>query len=178
MVVVTADHGEAFNEHGFIGHGTTLYRETVQVPLLIIHPPGVPGLVRVHAPVSLRDIPSTIADLAGLRDLGTIPGRSLRRYWDDSAGAGQVPDTVASFLGRTADKKAWYPAASGDMVSVVYGDMRYIRNGDGTEELYDARADVGETSDLSPLPERAPDLDRFRRIVDHLEQDRRQLEDP
>ncbi|MDE1762535.1 MAG: sulfatase-like hydrolase/transferase, partial [Candidatus Micrarchaeota archaeon] len=41
IVVVTSDHGQAFGEHGFIGHGTVLYDEVVKVPMLIILPKGM-----------------------------------------------------------------------------------------------------------------------------------------
>ena len=34
LVIVTADHGEEFNEHGTAGHGQTLYTQAVRVPLL------------------------------------------------------------------------------------------------------------------------------------------------
>ena len=38
IVIVTADHGEQFGEHGEYGHGRTLYQEEVHVPLLIRFP--------------------------------------------------------------------------------------------------------------------------------------------
>ena len=38
MIVVTADHGEEFGEHGGFWHGTTLYDEQVHVPLLVKMP--------------------------------------------------------------------------------------------------------------------------------------------
>ncbi|MGC9157100.1 MAG: sulfatase-like hydrolase/transferase [Candidatus Micrarchaeia archaeon] len=36
MVIVTSDHGQAFGEHGFVGHGTVLYDEVVRVPLALL----------------------------------------------------------------------------------------------------------------------------------------------
>ena len=36
MVVVTSDHGQAFGEHDFFGHGTVLYDEVVRVPLVLL----------------------------------------------------------------------------------------------------------------------------------------------
>ncbi|MDE1870842.1 MAG: sulfatase-like hydrolase/transferase [Candidatus Micrarchaeota archaeon] len=38
IIILTSDHGQAFNEHGFIGHGTVLFDEVVRVPLLVIIP--------------------------------------------------------------------------------------------------------------------------------------------
>ena len=65
LVVITSDHGEEFQEHGVIGHGDSLYRQSVQVPLLLIFPDHLPAGRRVQTPVSLRNIPATVLDLIG-----------------------------------------------------------------------------------------------------------------
>ncbi len=41
IVIVTADHGEEFGDHGRLEHGRTLYNETVRVPLIVVAP-GAP----------------------------------------------------------------------------------------------------------------------------------------
>ena len=38
IIILTSDHGQAFNEHGFVGHGTVLFDEVVRVPLMVIAP--------------------------------------------------------------------------------------------------------------------------------------------
>ncbi|VVB76718.1 Sulfatase [uncultured archaeon] len=40
LIIITADHGQAFNEHGFIGHGSMLYDEIVRVPFAVMLPKG------------------------------------------------------------------------------------------------------------------------------------------
>ncbi len=40
IIILTSDHGQAFNEHKFIGHGTVLFDEVVKVPLTVITPKG------------------------------------------------------------------------------------------------------------------------------------------
>ena len=42
LVIVTADHGEHLGEHKIYGHGQSLYRPELHVPLLIAFPAGVP----------------------------------------------------------------------------------------------------------------------------------------
>ncbi|MBU0552080.1 sulfatase-like hydrolase/transferase [Myxococcota bacterium] len=64
IIVFTADHGEAFGEHGDYYHGLKLYEESVRVPLFI-HIPGAPS-VTVEAPTSLIDVVATLADLVDL----------------------------------------------------------------------------------------------------------------
>jgi hypothetical protein len=69
IVIVAADHGEEFGEHGGRYHGTTLYEEQTHVPFLVV----VPGLTPhvVAGPTQLIDIPSTVL---GLLDL-PVPAR-------------------------------------------------------------------------------------------------------
>jgi arylsulfatase A-like enzyme len=76
IVVVTADHGEEFREHGGLGHGRTLYDETVRVPLLVIAP-GYAGGRTVEQNVSLLDIAPTLLDLLGLPEEPRFEGHSL-----------------------------------------------------------------------------------------------------
>lgn len=40
IIVLTSDHGQEFNEHGYIGHGTVLHDEVVKVPLAVMMPKG------------------------------------------------------------------------------------------------------------------------------------------
>ncbi len=80
LIVVTADHGEEFFEHGGRGHRQTLFDEVLRVPLLIVPPrSAVPSPAeRCDAQVSLSDLLPTVLDLAGLPDPGGLHGRSLR----------------------------------------------------------------------------------------------------
>lgn len=40
MIIFLADHGQSFNEHGYVGHGIKLYDESVRVPLAVMMPKG------------------------------------------------------------------------------------------------------------------------------------------
>lgn len=64
LVVITADHGEEFLEHGGRGHRRTLYGEVVRVPLILWHPGRIPP-GRNSDLVSLTDIAPTILDFTG-----------------------------------------------------------------------------------------------------------------
>jgi arylsulfatase A-like enzyme len=75
VVIVTADHGEGFGEHGLFDHGQSLYRPEVRVPLLIALPSGQAAGRVVDRFISLRDIPATIAELVGSRGEPRFPGR-------------------------------------------------------------------------------------------------------
>jgi len=75
VVAVTADHGEAFGEHGAKLHRQNLYGEVLRIPLLVRAPGFAPR--RVAEPVSLVDLAPTLADLAGVDPPAQAVGRSL-----------------------------------------------------------------------------------------------------
>ncbi len=74
-IVVTADHGEEFLEHGGMAHEQT-YHESLHVPLLVVAPGAPPGH-RVRQVVQSVDIAPTLYALAGLTPPPGLPGRSL-----------------------------------------------------------------------------------------------------
>ncbi|MBL8899636.1 MAG: sulfatase [Planctomycetes bacterium] len=77
VVAVTADHGEEFGERRSLGHGSTLFGEAIDVPLLL-RVPGR-GAERLSTPVSTLGLLPTCAALAGLADLPAQLGRDLLR---------------------------------------------------------------------------------------------------
>jgi arylsulfatase A-like enzyme len=74
-IVITSDHGEEFMEHGRVGH-TQIYPETLQVPLLVLHP-DLPAGRRVAEVVQSIDIAPTLLELAGIDPLEAATGASL-----------------------------------------------------------------------------------------------------
>lgn len=66
LIIVTADHGEEFMEHGGWWHGTTLYDEQIRVPLIVKLPNNERAGVRVPWQVRQVDIAPTITQLADL----------------------------------------------------------------------------------------------------------------
>lgn len=76
IVVVFADHGEEFGEHGYIDHGPTLYDEMVRVPLLIRFP-GQKTRVDVRDQVRTLDAFPTVLDALGIRTEKIANGVSL-----------------------------------------------------------------------------------------------------
>ncbi len=74
IIVVVADHGEAFYDHGQPTHGTQLFEEQVNSLLVIRLPDGEPR--RVEEPVSLMDVVPSLARTLGLPDHGNLQGRA------------------------------------------------------------------------------------------------------
>jgi arylsulfatase A-like enzyme len=165
IVIFASDHGEVLGEHGIFGHAHNLYLPVLHVPLVIVHPGQVPPGVRVQPPVSLGDLAATIAQLAGLDSTERFPGRSLARFWTDSAAASATQPLLSEVRAVHVTVEPNLPTAKGSMRSTRVGDWRYILNGDGREELYDLAADPGELHDLATDSSSASVLLRLRAAV-------------
>lgn len=149
VIVLTSDHGEAFNEHGHYFHGQTLYNPVIKVPLLV----RVPGWFgrRVEGPVSIIDVAPTVVDLFGLTIPTEFGGRSMT---DVMLGRAEVPERpVFSELLPYTNWKEHHRA-------VVLGDEKLIVNFTlGLEEYFDLSVDPGEQNNLaSERPERVKAL--------------------
>ncbi len=76
VIVITADHGEGLWDHGRQGHGFSLYREEIQIPLIIHIPDGLKGK-RVSTNVGSIDILPTLRAIIGLPESKSDEGWSL-----------------------------------------------------------------------------------------------------
>ncbi|HZR81642.1 MAG TPA: sulfatase [Candidatus Binatia bacterium] len=88
LIVVTADHGEEFGDHGGFDHGHTLYEELIRVPLVVRLPAGRLAGARRAAMARQIDLVPTLLDQLGIAPDPDLPGRSL--FARDGAEAGPV----------------------------------------------------------------------------------------
>ncbi len=99
MVIVTADHGDEFWEHGGVGHGHGVHGEMVHVPLIMYYPPLIPKNTTVTAGVDVIDIYPTILDAVGAkRPKDTLQGKSLIPLMYDVNGGYPEPSTATNYL--------------------------------------------------------------------------------
>jgi arylsulfatase A-like enzyme len=165
LIVVTADHGEHLGEHALIGHGQSLYRPVLHVPLLLAGP-DVPAGMRIASPVSTRDIAATLTDLIGHTE-SPFAGRSLARYWRSTEPI--RPDPLLAVMEQKFKLKPnpRIPASNGPLWAVTDRGFTYIRHGIGREELY-SLSDVEEARDLSREPAHGETLRTLRTTMDQL----------
>jgi hypothetical protein len=86
VVIVTADHGEEFGEHGGRYHGTTVYEEQVRVPMVIVGPGIRPG-ARVSTVVQTIDLLPTTLSALGIPRPARLRGRDLGAVLTASTGS-------------------------------------------------------------------------------------------
>jgi arylsulfatase A-like enzyme len=78
IVIVTADHGEAFYEHENCQHTGDLYEELVRIPLIVRWPRVIPARWRSNEPIGLVDVMPTVLDLVRLQPGDAmLQGRSV-----------------------------------------------------------------------------------------------------
>jgi arylsulfatase A-like enzyme len=176
IVIVTADHGEELGDHDLFEHGQSLYRPETRVPLLFMLPSGAHAGDVVRQTVSLRDLPATVVNLAGLADGSPFPGRSLARYWDNShAGATTTTADSDGALSELPEpnpiepSRDRSPAITGPLVALAHDDYVYIRNErDGQQYLFNNRDDPRELVDHANDPAMQPILQRLSRRLDQM----------
>lgn len=168
-VIVTADHGEHFGEHGLFIHGNSLHRPLVDVPLLIIPPDGAAARRVVTDPVSLRDLPATVADLVGPGGEAAFPGHSLRHHWDARLAAPARVDRPLSEWKIPAGTKGLDGLPEHDQVRTAVVDRGRIYHRDplGAEALFRVE-DEHEAIDLAPNPGEQAALEALRDLEAEL----------
>ncbi len=152
IVVVTADHGEEFLDHGGWEHARTLYHEVTTVPLLIFSPDGGVQARRITQPTSLLDVLPTLREAAGLpRGVGDL-GVSL-------LGAARGEDDLRSDRTLCLDLQCPDRFGASRRKAVIREHEKLIITRPDTLELYDLATDPAETVSVAALhPEVVADL--------------------
>ena len=137
LVIVVADHGEEFLDHGGLEHGRTLFQEMVHVPLLMRFPNRWAAGTRVTTTARQIDIVPTVLDYLGVSSPADLPGRSLLPA---AAGVAMPPvDALAETnLGRQGT------------AGVVTGDWKIVQGkslGANHTSVYNLKNDPGERID-------------------------------
>jgi arylsulfatase A-like enzyme len=146
LLIVTADHGEEFYDHGNRYHGDRLYQELVRVPLLVYFPQHF-APARVDANVGLVDVLPTIRDLLGDDYTGDNVGLSLLPLL--GGGSEESLGEARPLFGLYRNE---HPELEEEITrsAVVFENWKYIRLvPEDREELYDLAGDPSEQRDVA-----------------------------
>jgi arylsulfatase A-like enzyme len=141
VIVLAADHGEEFDEHGGRYHGSTLYDEQLRVPL-IVSIPGVPAHV-IDGPVELLDIAPTLLNLLDIPVPVRMRGTDLGPWLGvPPAPTSRLPPAFA----EVEDKRMVVAGSEKLLCDLHWGSCAY----------YDLAADPHERTNLAEArPDRA-----------------------
>ena len=161
LLLVTADHGEEFGEHGFTRHGKTLFREALHIPGILKLPRSSMAGVRIPSLVGNIDLAPSLMELAGLPVPSVFQGRSI------------VPLIEGGDLGQ---RHLLSELVAPKFVSYAMVDEKhkYIRElvPKPNEYLFDVKKDRAERKNLLPaIPPEAleliAELERFVQLGQH-----------
>jgi len=142
MLILNADHGEGFGEHGKYYHGLTLYEDQVRVPLIIKPPQSLTEGKNIRSSVRNMDIMPTILDYCGVRSPQDVQGQSLRPYAEGKS-APNLPSCLETFgFWKGLGSEFQLVGYRRDGYKLIY-DLVNQR-----EELYHLVQDPGETVNL------------------------------
>ena len=145
IIIVTADHGEEFLEHGGLLHGTTLYDEVLHVPLIVVGPGVKPG-TRLKSMVSLLDILPTVVEWTKIATDSAVEGRSFLDLMRGRESDENRPNELALHT-RAADQSV-------DLRGLRLANAKLIRDvRKKTEASYDLSSDPGEHDPKKALPD-------------------------
>lgn len=134
LVIVTADHGEEFLDHGDVLHGRSMHKELLHVPLALIGEGIDPG--RRDELATHVDVVPTVLSLMGLATPAGLDGRDLSE-----------PDPARHFVFGEADHNN---ETDDTLRMVTDGHFKLILDkSDDSRALYDLRNDPGETNDVA-----------------------------
>lgn len=181
LIVLTADHGEEFHEHGGWKHGFTLYEEQIHVPLLVRWDGHVPAGSRLRGTVRLLDVAPTLVRAVGgqvppaWEGVDLLPALQRTSPLPRLAAFAQHmmigPLRTAAVLdGRKLilfNPRTPYTPANGLEAYLWTQDLHRLRR----VELYDLARDAGERSNLAPGPNAEADIGRLQPIL-HRQLDR------
>jgi arylsulfatase A-like enzyme len=173
LIVLMADHGDAFFKHKRFGHNVTLYDDMTRIPLMFKFPAreGIEPR-RLTQLVETVDVTRTLLDYLGAEQPAHLEGENLMPLLRGEVDVLSRPEVVLATNKRQVH-------------AIRLGDHKYIYNTDGNEELYDLREDPDEQRNLvARQPERASVLRaQLESIVDlegarAVSEDNRLREDP
>ncbi|MBZ0113753.1 MAG: sulfatase-like hydrolase/transferase [Thermoanaerobaculia bacterium] len=158
LIVLTADHGDAFGEHGVISHSTGPYDELVRVPWIVKLPGNRMAGHVVSDQVSLVDVFPTLLDAVGINDVTAVSGCSrFPELRGASRPAGEC-DVAISEIAEVEGAEA--------TLGLRTERWKYLRFDGGREELYDLQSDPGEQRNLLLEIPDVLELSDFQVVVD------------
>ena len=148
IIVFMSDHGEAFMEHGFNAHGTTVYDEMIYVPLAFHLPAACQAAPQRRGEgIGLTDVMPTLLDLYGMESPAGLQGSSRIRLL-----AGEEEPEPSFTISRTRGTDSSGGVDQPEQVSYAIAGPQYalILAEEGRRvELYHREADAGQHNNLA-----------------------------
>lgn len=159
VVIITGDHGEGFDEHGYFYHGAHIYQEFVHVPFLV-RMPGAAEVRKITEPISLLDVGPTMLAFFGIEVPKTFKGNDLtstilgktKPDWTVKSELGgfelSLGGETSAFKKLSSEVLSHGVFSSSDMYAKILKNIKIIQAQNGME-IYNLHDDPFEKNDLS-----------------------------
>ncbi len=158
LVVLLSDHGEGLMDHGEMDHLILIYREVLQVPLIVKLPQGERAGERIAANAQLSDVAPAIYSVLGLEPPAELAGVDLLGLND--LRAGESPRQIVSESVYPRIHFGW-----SELASIVEGDLHFIESPD--PELFRLSEDPRERNNV--IQEERAAARRFRAVLAEID---------
>ena len=165
-IILTADHGEAFADHGMSMHGVEIWESLVRIPMLVYLPGVKPRRISVKR--SEIDLAPTINEILGgpTPEEGDFSGQSL--LTDVYLPEGEKPEERDVFIDMPAGP---YNGIRRALITGPTPGMKLINQGGAAYQLFDLEKDPKESKDLASDKEKlAPVLERMQQMRGRLKE--------
>ena len=133
MIIVTADHGDLFGEHGKFGHGDYLWQEEIHVPLFIKYPAGEISPQQSNLRIQLTDILPLICKRLGINIPENIQGDVPPKI--------EHPIMAETYPLKEISKDGYWRA-------IFDKDYKFLWNSENNHRLFNLRKDPAEQLNL------------------------------
>lgn len=181
-IIMTADHGEGFWEHGLWEHGNSLFNELLKVPL-IIYPPGGRSAepAKVDNMTSFVSLFPTIMDFANIKKYPKADGQSLMKYLK-----GKISKDNKKMIYGESPHSVYINAVScqTERYKFIYHPRRPIINFSRAKndilsnqfiELFDIKEDPAEKNNLSEIKKAFVEKIGLKLIRHKLQNDKKRM---
>lgn len=169
IVVYTSDNGYLMGEHGVIDQKRWAYEPAIRVPLLMRYPPAIAaGSVRGQLVLNI-DLAPTLLDLAGVKPIVPMHGRSLAALLREAGAPWRKAFLAEYFLEKVSPRVPPWQSVRTERWKYI----RYTGEPETADELYNLHADPREERNLAADLAAREQLEALRRELGTLLADTR-----
>lgn len=155
LVIVVSDHGEEFWEHGWTGHGQSVYQELARGVFMMWNPKLIPTPGRVAETVQLIDVMPTVLDLIGVKIPDVVQGQSLAPFARGQSFKRRGLLVTSRFAHPYGQSNELIPEDHIDSIALLNANWKLIFRPKGNVvglnnvELYDRQTDRADTRNVA-----------------------------
>ncbi len=158
LILYTSDNGYLMGEHGQMDDKRWAYEPSIRVPLVVRYPPLIKAGTVCDRLTANVDLAPTILELAGVKAVVPVHGRSLVPLFHNPAASWRSALLTEYFLEKVAPRVPPWQSVRTSRWKYIH----YPENADW-DELYDLQADPGEEHNLIREPDARDTLEELKK---------------